>query len=76
MALHRSLNTSHWCTPTVHWEYTTSYIYVVEAKRFTPRVKHIDIPVCSLQGKIDNGIFVPKYEKSSVMLENVCTKQG
>ena len=35
--------------PTVHWEDNTSYIYVVEAKRFNPRVKHMDIPVCFLQ---------------------------
>ena len=33
---------------TVHWEDNTSCISVVEAKRVTPRVKHIDIPVCFL----------------------------
>ena len=31
--------------PTEHWEDNTSCISVVEAKRVTPRVKHIDIPV-------------------------------
>ena len=31
--------------PTVHWEYSTSYISVVEDKIVTPRSKHIDIPV-------------------------------
>ena len=31
--------------PTVHWEYNTSCIYVVEGKQVTPRVKHIGIPV-------------------------------
>ena len=40
----------------------------------TPRVKHIDIPVCFLQEKFDNGLFLPKYEKSSVMPEDMCTK--
>ena len=40
----------------------------------TPRVKHIDIPVCFLQEKFDNGIFIPKYEKSSVMPVDMCTK--
>ena len=35
--------------PTVHWEDETSCIYVVEAKRVTPRVKHIDITICFLQ---------------------------
>ena len=29
----------------VYWEYNTTYIYAVEAKRVTPRVKHIDITV-------------------------------
>ena len=32
--------------PTVHCEDNTSCISVIEAKRVTPRVKHIDIPVC------------------------------
>ena len=31
--------------PTVHWEYKTSCIYVVESKRVNTRVKQIDIPV-------------------------------
>ena len=35
--------------PTVHWENNTSCISVVEAKRVTPRVEHIDIPVYFLQ---------------------------
>ena len=35
--------------PTVHWEDNTSFIYVVDAKLVTPRVKKIDIPVCFLQ---------------------------
>ena len=50
----------------LHWEYNTSWIYVVEAKIFTPIVKHIYIPVCFLQEHFGNGIFVQKYEKSSV----------
>ena len=60
--------------PTVHWEDNTSCISVVEAKIVTPRVKHIDIPVCFLQEQFDNGLFLPKYEKSSVMPEDMCTK--
>ena len=50
------------------------YIYVVEDKIVTPRVKHIDIPVYFLQEKIDNGIFFLKYDKSSVMTADMCTK--
>ena len=49
-------------------------IYVVEAKRVTPKVKHIDIPVCFLQQQFYKGFFIPKYEKSSVMLEDMCIK--
>ena len=59
---------------TEHWEDDTIFIYVIEAKIFTPRVKHIDIPVCFLQEKFDNGLFLPKYEKSSVMPADMCTK--
>ena len=47
--------------PTVHWEDNISFIYVVDSKRFTPRVKQIDIPVCFLQEKFYNGLFLPKY---------------
>ena len=60
--------------PTVHWEDNTSCISFVEAKIVTPIVKHIDIPVCFLQEKFDNGLFLPKYEKSSVMPSDMCTK--
>ena len=60
--------------PTVHWEDNTSCISVVEAKRVTPQVKHIDIPVCFLQEQFDNGLFLPKYENSSVMTADMCTK--
>ena len=64
----------HTGAPTVHWEDNTSFISVVEAKRVTTRVKHIDIPVYFLQEQFENGIFIPKYEKSSVMPVDMCTK--
>ena len=64
----------HNFAPTVHWEYNISFIYFVEAKIVTPRVKHIKIPVCFLQEQFDNGLFIPKYEKSSGMTEYLCTK--
>ena len=47
----------HTGEPTVCWGYNTSYIYVVEAKIFTPKVKHIVIPVYFLQEKFDNEIL-------------------
>ena len=51
----------HTLDPTAYWEENNSCIYVVEAKIVTHIVKHIDITVCFLQEKFDNGIFVPKY---------------
>ena len=44
----------HTGAPIVHWEYITSCIYVIEAKIVTPRVKHIDIPVCFFQYFFDS----------------------
>ena len=64
----------HTGAPTVHWEDNTSFISVVEAKRVTPRVKHIDITVCFLQEQFDNGLFLPKCENSSIMPADMCTK--
>ena len=64
----------HNVAPTVHWEANKSCISVVEPERITPRVKHIDIPVCFPQEKFDNGLFIPKYEKYSVMPTYICTK--
>ena len=64
----------HTGAPTVNWEDNTSCISVVEAKIVTPRVKPIDIPVCFLLEQFGNDLFLPKYEKSSVMLADMCTK--
>ena len=51
----------HTGEPTVHWEYKTSYIPVVEDKIFIPRVKHIDILVYFILEQFDNGLFIAKY---------------
>ena len=64
----------HTVAPTLHWKYNKRYISVVEAKIFTPIVKHIGIPVCFLKEKNYNGFFVPKYEHYSVVPVNKCTK--
>ena len=64
----------HTGAPTVHWEDNQSCISAVEAKIVTPRVKHIDITVCFIQEKFENSLFLPKYEKSSVMPTYMCTK--
>ena len=64
----------HSASPTVHWEGNTIWISFVEAKIVTPRVKHVDVPVWFLQEQFDNGIFIPNYEKSSIMPAYMCTK--
>ena len=64
----------HTVSPTLHWEDNTSCIYVVEVKQVTIGVKHIETHVYFIQEQFENGIFVPKYEKSSVMSEDMCTK--
>ena len=64
----------HTGAPTVHSEENTSCISIFEAKIVTPRVKQIHIPVCFLQEQFDNGLFIPKYEKSSVMPAYMCKK--
>ena len=40
----------------------------------TPRVKHIDIPVCFIKEQFENDLFIPKYKKYSVMTADICTK--
>ena len=60
--------------PTVCQEDIKSCIYVVEDEIVTPRVKHIDIPVFFIHEQFDNVIYIPKYDKSSVMPEDMCTK--
>ena len=53
--------------PKVHWSENTGWIFFVEYKRVTPRVKNIAIAVCFLLDFFDNGILVPEYEKYSVI---------
>ena len=64
----------HIGSPTAHWEENMICIYVVKAKRVTPRVKHIDIQVYFLQEPFDSGLFIPKYDKSSFIPADMCTK--
>ena len=51
----------HTGATTLNWEDNTSCISVVEAQGVTTIVKHIDIPVCFIQDKFENGIFITKY---------------
>ena len=64
----------HTGLPAVHWEDNTICISIVEDKRLTPIVKHIDIPVYFLQGFFYNGLFIQKYDNSIVMSADICTK--
>ena len=59
---------------TVHWEDNTSCISIVEAKAVTPILKNIEIPVCSLQEKFENGTIITKHEKYSIFPIDMCTK--
>ena len=64
----------HTGAPTVNWEDKTICISVVEAEIVTPIIKHIDITVCCLLDQFYNVLFVTKYEKSSVIPADMCTK--
>ena len=59
--------------PTVHWEYNTSCISVVEAKRVTTRVDTLKITSIFYKNNT-NLFFVPKYEKCSVITADIFTK--
>ena len=61
----------HTSAPTVHWEYNASCISAAGDKLVTPIVKHIDIPVCFIQEQFGNGLFVTKYDNSSVITEDM-----
>ena len=60
--------------PTVHREDSTSCIYVVEAKRVTHRFMNIESKLFFLQEKYDNGLFIPKYDKYTIMPDDMCVK--
>ena len=62
----------HTGAPTVHWEYNTSCIFVVEAKMVTPIVKHIGIPVFFYR-KNFTMVFLFQNMKSLVCFRKVCT---
>ena len=47
---------------------------LLNIKELLLELKRIDSPVCFLKEKFENGIFVPKYEKSSVMIAYMCIK--
>ena len=64
----------HTGSPTVHWSDNKSCIYVVEAKRVTPIILKIDIPVCFIQEKWTIMVLLTNYDKYSVMQTDMCTK--
>ena len=51
----------HTGAPTLKWKDNKSFIYVVEAKRVTPIVKQIDIPVFSTR-TFDNDALFPNMK--------------
>ena len=64
----------HTAETRVRWEDNTSCIYMVEAKIVTHGAKQTYTPVCFLPETIENDLFVPKYEKYSVIPEDMCNK--
>ena len=48
----------HTGAPTIYWENNTSFF---KAKRVTPRVKHIGIPIYFILYQFYSGIFITKY---------------
>ena len=63
----------HTGAPTVHWEDNTCFIPFVEAKILPLELNKL-IFLSIFYKKIGNGLFVPKYEKYSVVPETICTK--
>ena len=61
----------HIDAPTVYWEDNTSFISVVEDKIVSPIFKHVYIPVCFLQEKFNNGLFIPNII-SPVSCRQIC----
>ena len=60
----------HTGAPTVHWEYITSFIYVVESKIFTVRVKRIDILV--LIQYLFTMVYLFQNMISIVLCQEIC----
>ena len=61
-------------TPTVYYEDNKGYISAVEAKRVTPMFKHIYSLTYFLLYQYYNGIFTPKYEKTTTILSDISPK--
>ena len=61
----------HTGAPSVHSKDNTSCISVVEAKTFTPRVKHIDIPLCFQQEKL-TIVSLFQNTRSLVSCQKIC----
>ena len=73
MVLRVSLSNPNWYNNS-KLKYITSFISVVESKIVTPTVKHNDITIYFLLEQFENSIFVLKYDKSSFITEDKCTK--
>ena len=63
----------HTWEPIVHWEDNINFISVVDSKRVTTRVKHINIPDSFIQDQYENGLYIPKYDKYNIIPDDMCT---
>ena len=64
----------HTGASTVHQEDTKSFIYVVEDKKFTPRVNTLTVMSDFYKKILTNGLVIPKYDNPNVMPAYMCTK--
>ena len=62
----------HTGAPTVNWDDKTSFISVVDDKIVTPRVKHIDIPVCFLKNSNLTMVSFFQNIRSPVSCRQIC----
>ena len=62
------------CAIAVHWEDITRCIYVVEDEKVTPRVLKSILMSIFYKKLLTNVLCVPKYDTSTVIMEDICTK--
>ena len=60
--------------PTPHYEDNTMVINIAHAHRVTPRLKHMDLPVCYIHNEYRLGTFTTSYRESRFMLPDFITK--
>ena len=60
--------------PTKVYEENESVIYSVQYRRVTPRLRHMDIPICYLHHENEHGLFATKSMPSRIKFANIGAK--